>query len=101
MNSQSLCLATRLRLMVGLQGIATTANSCDSAAGQNKWDKDHLELKINSGYESVRIPLFPTCCLFLSTVYHHKLILWSLEEKELNLQVKADNILHSAPQILL
>lgn len=88
-------------MMVGIQGIATTANNYDSAAGQDMWDQDHLEPKISSGLESVQVPLSPTCCLFLYTVHHHKLILCSLAEKELNLQVKANHILHCAPQILL
>lgn len=68
---------------------------------QNMWDQDHLEPKISFGLESVQIPLSPTCCLFLCAVHHHKLILCSLAEKELNLQVKTDHILHCAPQILL
>lgn len=85
----------------GNAGHCPTANSCDSDARQNVWDEDHLELKINSGLESVRISLSPTCCLFSYTVHHCKLILCSLAEKELNLKVKADCILHCAPQILL
>lgn len=100
-NSQRLCLATQLHVMVRIQDIVTTANNCDLAAGQNMWDEDHLEPKISSGLESVQIPLSPTCCLFLCTVHHCKLILCSLAEKELNLQAKADHILHCAPQILL
>lgn len=94
-------LATQLHVIMGIQGIATTANNCDSAAGQNMWDQDHFEPKISSGLESVEIPLSPTCCLFLCTVHHHKLNLCSLAEKELNLQVKADHILHCASKILL
>lgn len=98
MNSQRACLATRLHTVFGIQGFTPT---CKGRFKTNMWDQYHLDHKTKSGLESVQIPLSPTWYLFLYTVHHPKITLYSIAKKELSSQVKEDNSMHRAPQILL
>lgn len=105
MNSGRACLATWLHVMVGVQGTTptckdtfTTANNWDHVyrAKQTCWTSITLMTKPNPCWREFKFPHLSQVSTFVN-----KLTLSSMAKKELSSQVKADNSLHCAPQILL
>lgn len=105
MNSEKACLVTWLHVTVEVQGtiptckgMFMTANNWDHVcrAKQICWTSTTLMTKPNLGWRQLKFPHLSSVSIFVN-----KLTLSSMAKKELSSQVKADNSLHCAPQILL